>query len=112
LLTPQVTAVALMVWARITFGRRSFHAGANPTKGGLVTTGPYRFIRHPIYTAVCLFTTVGAAAHFSWGTILLGGLVWGGAILRMFCEEQFLAAQYPDYAQYAARTARMIPFVV
>src|ERR1041384_7181632 len=51
----QVLAVALLIWARITFGVRSFHAAANPTAGGLVTTGPYRFIRHPIYTAACLF---------------------------------------------------------
>ena len=40
----QLIAVALMVWARITFGRRSFHAAANPTAGGLVTTGPYRIV--------------------------------------------------------------------
>jgi len=38
----QLMAVALMIWARITFGRRSFHAAANATAGGLVTTGPYR----------------------------------------------------------------------
>jgi protein-S-isoprenylcysteine O-methyltransferase Ste14 len=44
--------------ARVTFGRRSFHAAANPTAGGLVTTGPYRLIRHPIYTAACLFVGV------------------------------------------------------
>ena len=31
----QLIAVALMIWARITFGRRSFHAAANPTAGGL-----------------------------------------------------------------------------
>src|SRR5215471_12153167 len=61
----QLVASALMIWARFTFGRRSFHAAANPTAGGLVTTGPYRFIRHPIYTGVCLFVTAGAAAHVS-----------------------------------------------
>lgn len=47
----QLAAIALMVWARVTFGRRSFHATANPTEGVLVTTGPYRFIRHPITQA-------------------------------------------------------------
>ena len=60
----QVAAAALMVWARATFGIRSFHATADPTEGGLVTSGPYRIIRHPIYTAVCLFTCAGALAHF------------------------------------------------
>src|SRR5229473_3580213 len=71
----QCVAVALALWARMTFGRRSFHAAANPTAGGLVTTGPYHFIRHPIYTAVCLFTVPGAVAHWTWFSALLGALV-------------------------------------
>src|SRR5713101_347897 len=50
-ITVQILALGLMLWARVTFGRRSFHAGANPTAGGLVTRGPYRFLRHPIYAA-------------------------------------------------------------
>lgn len=36
----QVAAILLMIWARVTFGMRSFHYAANPTEGGLVTTGP------------------------------------------------------------------------
>src|SRR5437870_13880338 len=47
----QVAAVALVVWARLALGRRSFHAAADVAGGDPVTTGPYRFIRHPIYTA-------------------------------------------------------------
>jgi protein-S-isoprenylcysteine O-methyltransferase Ste14 len=110
-IAPQVAALALMIWARMTFGRRSCHFAANPTEGGLVTTGPYRFIRHPIYTAVCLFVTAGAAAHLSWSTVLLCALVWGGTIARMSCEERLVVGRYPEYRQYAAVTARMIPFV-
>ena len=110
-LAPQLAAVALMIWARITLGRRSFHAAANPTQGGLVTTGPYRFIRHPIYTAVCLFTTTGAMAHVSWVALSLCAVAWAGAIARMFCEERLIVGRYPEYRQYAAATARMIPRV-
>jgi protein-S-isoprenylcysteine O-methyltransferase Ste14 len=110
-IAPQVAALALMIWARITFGRRSYHFAANPTAGGLVTTGPYRFIRHPIYTAVCLFITAGAAAHLSWSTVLLCALVWCGTIARMLCEERLVVRRYPEYRQYAATTSRMIPFV-
>src|SRR5580765_5311613 len=74
----QVAAAALMVWARVAFGARSFHATADPTAGGLVTRGPYRFIRHPIYTAACLFAVAGALAHPSWSTALLVLLIFGG----------------------------------
>jgi len=110
-LLAQSVAVLLFVWARFTFGRRSFHAGANPTAGGLVTSGPYRFIRHPIYTSVCLFVGAAVAGHFSWQTAICGGTVLGGALLRIHCEEILLRVQYPEHAQYAARSWRMLPFV-
>jgi protein-S-isoprenylcysteine O-methyltransferase Ste14 len=110
-IAPQAIAVLLMLWARITFGRRSFHAAANPTAGSLVTTGPYRLVRHPIYTAVCLFVTAGAAGHLSWTSGSFCGLVWVGALARMVCEERLLGEQYPEYRQYAATTSRMIPHV-
>jgi len=108
---PQAAAVALMIWARVTFGRRSFHLAANLTQGGLVTTGPYRFIRHPIYTAVCLFVTPAAVAHPSWSAGVLCAVIWAGAAARMYCEEHLLSVQYPEYRAYAAATSRMIPFV-
>jgi protein-S-isoprenylcysteine O-methyltransferase Ste14 len=107
----QVAAAVLMVWARITFGRRSFHANATPTAGGLVTSGPYRLIRHPIYTAVCLFCVAGALAHPSWRAGLFVLLVFAGALARMMAEERLVVIEYPDYADYTRRTHRMVPFV-
>jgi len=107
----QVAAVCLMVWARATFGRRSFHASADPTPGGLVTTGPYRFIRHPIYTAACLFAWAGVLSHWSLLTATLGGLLLVGALGRMLCEERMVVQAYPEYRQYAQATKRMVPYV-
>jgi protein-S-isoprenylcysteine O-methyltransferase Ste14 len=103
----QVVAFLLILWARVTFGRRSFHVVANPTEGGLVTSGPYRYIRHPIYAAICLFTWAGVAAHWSWSSALCGGLILGSAVLRIFCEESLVAARYPDML-IKDRTWRMI----
>jgi protein-S-isoprenylcysteine O-methyltransferase Ste14 len=110
-ISAQVLALLLFFWARFTFGRRSFHVVADPTEGGLVTGGPYRYIRHPIYAAFCLFTSAGVAAHWSWSAGLCGALVLGSAVLRIFCEESLVAARYPEYAQYSVTTWRMIPYV-
>jgi|SRR5674476_220225 len=107
----QVTAVALMVWARLTFGQRSFHAAANPSAGGLVTTGPYRFIRHPIYTAACLFGWSGIPAHWSWINVMLGALLIVSAVGRMLCEERLIIEIYPEYRDYAQATKRMVPYI-
>ena len=107
----QVCAGALMLWARLTLGMRSLHATADPTSGVLVTGGPYAFVRHPIYTAVCLFIWPAAIAHASWAAVGLAAALTAGAIVRMLCEDSLLMVQYPEYAGYAARTKRMIPFV-
>ena len=107
----QLIAVGLMVWARVTFGRRSFHAAANPTAGGLVTTGPYRLIRHPIYTAVCLFGWGSIVVHWSLVSVAFGILLLLGALVRMLCEEQLVKQKYPEYVEYARVTKRMVPYL-
>jgi protein-S-isoprenylcysteine O-methyltransferase Ste14 len=108
----QAGAVALMIGARVTFGRRSFHAAANPTAGGLVTNGPYRWWRHPIYAAILYFIWAAAVNYHSTPAVIAALLITLGAGVRMYAEEMLLVKMYPDYAAYRARTARVIPFVL
>jgi protein-S-isoprenylcysteine O-methyltransferase Ste14 len=111
----QVAAVALMVWARFAFGRRSFHPGADVTAGDLVTTGPYRFIRHPIYTAACVFCWAGVLANVAVVPAVMplaaGVLLLIGAFTRMLAEERLLVERYPEYRIYAKGTKRMVPYL-
>jgi len=107
----QAGAVALMVWARLTFGSRSFHATASPTRGGLVTAGPYRWLRHPIYASVCLFIWACVVGHPSWFAAAMASLATAGGVVRMLAEESLLRGRYPEYADYARRTRRMVPYV-
>lgn len=108
----QILAVFLMVWARVAFGGRSFHFAANPTEGGLITSGPYSFLRHPIYAAVLYFIWAGILSHLSVVDIALGIIVTAGLALRIYTEEKLVVRRYPEYLTYAARTKRVIPFVI
>jgi protein-S-isoprenylcysteine O-methyltransferase Ste14 len=111
----QIAAFLLMVWARITFGRRSFHAAANPTAGGLVTWGPYRYWRHPIYSAVLLFIWSGVLSHgVEPVAIALAAVATVTTIVRVLSEERLLRAEFSGgegYDAYAQRTKRFVPFV-
>jgi len=108
----QVAAVMLMLWARMTFGRRSFHAAASTSEGELVTTGPYRFLRHPIYAAIIYFVWAGQVQSPIALSLGAAAVVTAGLVARMLLEERFLRAAYPDYEEYARRTKRVIPFVL
>ena len=108
----QTLAVVLMIWARVTFGRRSFHATADPTEGGLVTTGPYAYIRHPIYAAILLFMLAAVATHLSVLNMALGAAAITGVMMRVLAEERLVTERYPEYVTYASRTKRFIPLLL
>ena len=107
----QGMSVALMVWARTTFGRRSFHAGADPTRGGLVTTGPYKYIRHPIYASILYFMWAAVYSSPADINIFLGITGTLGLSLRIYSEEKLIVEQYPQYTEYARGTKRVIPYL-
>lgn len=107
----QFCSALLMVWARITFGIRSFHAAANTTKGKLVTNGPYRWLRHPIYASLIYFFSACIISYPFKETIAAVILISGGLLARMILEEKFLAANYTNYVAYSKHTKRIIPFL-
>jgi protein-S-isoprenylcysteine O-methyltransferase Ste14 len=108
----QVAAALLMIAARLTFGRRSFHPGADPTEGVLVTNGPYAYLRHPIYAAILYFVWTAALDNFSLASCAWAALITAGAVARMLLEERLLTERYPAYADYQRRVRRVVPFVV
>lgn len=107
----QICSFGLMIWARIVFGFRSFHAAANTTKGKLVTSGPYRYFRHPIYAAVIFFFCASIIAYPFIENFMALFLIIGGLFVRMLFEEKSLLNTYEDYVTYSKKTKRIIPFL-
>ena len=77
----------------------------------LVTGGPYRRIRHPMYTSLLLgMGALVVADARPWRIALLVALLVV-LMLKAAREEEYLRAAFPDYAAYASRTWRLVPFV-
>ncbi len=107
----QLLAVLLAVWARRSFGAAQFSIHAEPAAGSLLSTGPYQFVRHPMYAAALLLIWTSIGGHLSLINVIIGVVVTTVIIVRIAAEEKFLQISYPDYGSYASKTRRIIPFV-
>ena len=77
----------------------------------LVTRGPYALVRHPLYLGEMVAVAGVALQRLSAWALLLLGLVWAFLLLRMKYEELVLFQSFPEYGDYMARTARLVPGV-
>lgn len=108
-----VAGLAFALWARATLGRN--WSGAVTLKEGheLVQRGPYRFVRHPIYTGVLImsFATALVESRLAGfvGVLLMFASFW----IKLDLEERLMLHQFPErYAAYRQRVKRIIPFVL
>jgi protein-S-isoprenylcysteine O-methyltransferase Ste14 len=82
-----------------------------PEARRLVTRGPYALVRHPLYLGEMVAVAGVALQYLSAGALLLLGLVWAFLLWRMKYEEHVLFQSFPEYGDYMARTARLVPGV-
>jgi len=94
----------------------AWHLGTNfsllPQARRLITTGPYRFVRHPIYLGGLLITIGEVWWRFSPLVIVLNVLFVAAQIVRLRYEEQVLIRAFPEYEAYRSRTSALIPGIV
>jgi protein-S-isoprenylcysteine O-methyltransferase Ste14 len=82
-----------------------------PQARKLVTKGPYRFVRHPLYLAEFLIVASRASELAQPWPLVAFAFAVCCQLPRMRYEERILAEAFPDYSDYARRTARLIPGV-
>lgn len=101
---------ALIVWTFHTLGPNLTDTVVTRRAHTLVTNGPYRWVRHPLYTAT-LFAVVGnALTAANWFLMASGALVFVLMVIRTSREGSFLVARFGDaYRGYMARTGRFLP---
>jgi len=104
--------LALAIWARVYLGGNWGMPMTQKLEPELVTTGPYRFVRHPIYSGLLLALLGTTLANNLFGLIVL--LVAGAYfIYAATVEERNLAATFPTtYPAYRERTRKLIPFLL
>ena len=108
-----IVGLAVALWARFTLG--SNWSGQITFKQGheLVTSGPYAFVRHPIYTGFLLMLLASA---------IIAGKTMGFAVVAFMTlalwlkareEEKLMLKHFPEaYAEYKSRTKALVPFVL
>ena len=105
--------LALGLWAVASNRPGNFNIRPEPRAGGqLVSHGPYRWIRHPMYTAVIAIAVACAAiVGATWAWLCVAALV-AVLVAKATLEERALLVLHPDYGDYRGRTKRFLPWVV
>ena len=100
------------IWARRHLGGNWSGAVTLKEHHALIQTGPYRYVRHPIYTGLLLAFVGSAVAIGEWRGILSVALALLAFLLKIRVEEAGMRKTFAEYERYQRTTAALIPFVL
>lgn len=102
--------ISLAIWARLYLGRNWGMPMSVKENAELVTTGPYAYIRNPIYAGIVLAALGSALIDWWWAVFLACAVAY--FVYSAKVEERILLREFPDsYPAYKARTKSLIPFI-
>ena len=105
-------AVVLGLWTLFHNRPGNFNIHPEPkATGRLVTGGPYRYMRNPMYSALLLFAAAEVLAYRDMWKILCWIALALVLVAKALLEERSLRALFPGYVAYARRVRRFIPGV-
>ena len=105
-----VAGAALVMWTFRSLGKNLTDTVVTRTAHTLVVHGPYRWIRHPLYSSAALLIAALSLMAANWFLLTIGVAVLCVIIMRTRTEEQNLVARFGDsYQKYMDRTGRFMP---
>ena len=106
-----LVGLALAVWARVNLGRNWGTPMSEKMDAELVTAGPYRYIRNPIYSGIIL-AAIGTTVAISWYWLVAVVLMGAYFVYSANVEEETMERLFPNtYPEYRSSTKKLIPFV-
>lgn len=110
-----VACIAFGVWAIASMRLRHFHILPDTThRSRLVTSGPYGLVRHPMYTSLLIATLALIVHPFppAWWRVCLWVALAIDLWIKLRVEERQLLDRFPEYAAYAGRVKRLLPWLI
>ena len=108
-----ICGVGFCVWARSVLGRNWSGTVTLKENHELVVRGPYRLVRHPIYTGLLAMVIATALQQGRFAAIIGFILIAASLWIKSSHEEKVMRGQFPDdYPAYEARVKRIIPFLL
>jgi protein-S-isoprenylcysteine O-methyltransferase Ste14 len=111
LLSVLILSFLLAIWSMIIM---KFHFnGAPEVLPGvtLKTSGPYKLIRHPMYTSLLGLGAAWIINDFSVFRFVIFIILLIDLLFKMYYEEKFLSERFPEYPEYKKHTKNIIPFI-
>lgn len=109
-----VLGLLLVIWAILVMNPLKTTVFPEPKSGtNLLTNGPYRWIRHPMYTAVLLICFSWMWSSGTWIDVLLFIVLVANQWIKLSYEESLLTKMFPkEYPNYKRNSKALIPFVL
>lgn len=108
----ELAGLSLVLWALLAMRLATLHVLPDVRPNAqLVQRGPYRFIRHPMYSAILFATLTLVIDTFTWLRLGFWFVLLIDLLIKLHYEERLLAARYPDYRRYQQHTKRLLPWL-
>jgi protein-S-isoprenylcysteine O-methyltransferase Ste14 len=107
-----LSGLIVCIWARVTLGQNWSSVVVVKVDHELIQHGPYKFVRHPIYTGMLLLFLASVLLSSRVGAFIGLALLTFSFVLKLRQEEKVMLTVFPaQYPEYMKKVKRLVPFV-